>query len=58
MGASQLASVLERKHCVVEETGVDSSTSENQRETNVPPPSTVPEQVLPTPQPLIVEEGR
>ena len=57
VGASQLASVLERKYCVMEETGVDSGTSENQPETNVPPPSTVPEQVLPTPQPLTVEEG-
>ena len=60
VGASQLASVLERKYCVMEETGVDSGTSENQPETNVPPPSTVPEQVLPTPQPLMVDrqEGR
>ena len=60
VGASQLASVLERKHCVMEETEVDSGTSENQRETNVPPPSTVPEQVLPTPQPLMADrqEGR
>ena len=60
MGASQLASVLERKYCVIEETVADSGTSENRRETNVPPPSTVPEQVLPTPQPLMVDtqEGR
>ena len=60
VGASQLASFLERKYCVMEETGVDSDTSENQRETNVPPPSTVPEEVLPTPQPLMVDtqEGR
>ena len=58
VGASQLASVLATKHCVMEETEVDSGTSENQPETNVPPPSTVPEQVLPTPQPLMVEEGR
>ena len=60
VGASQLASVLATKHCMVEETGVDSGTSENQPETNVPPPSTVPEQVLPTPQPLMVDrqEGR
>ena len=60
VGASQLASVLERKHCVMEETVVDSATSENQPETNVPPPSTVPEQVLPIPQPLMVDtqEGR
>ena len=60
VGASQLASVLERKHCVMEEIVVDSDTSENQPETNVPPPSTVPEQVLPTPQPLMVDrqEGR
>ena len=60
VGASQLASVLERNYCLAEETGVDSGTSENQPETNVPPPSTVPEQVLPTPQPLMVDtlEGR
>ena len=60
VGASQLASVLERKHCVMEEIVVDSGTSENQPETNVPPPSTVPEQVLPTPQLLMVntQEGR
>ena len=60
VGASQLASVLATKYCVTEETGVDSGTSENQPETNVPPPSTVPEQVLPTPQPLMVDrqEGR
>ena len=60
VGASQLASVLERKHCVMEETEVDSGTSENQPETKVPPPSTVPEQVLPIPQPLMVDtqEGR
>ena len=59
VGASQLASVLETKHCVTEETGVDSGTSENQRETDVPPPI-VPEQVPPTPQPLMVDtqEGR
>ena len=55
VGASQLASVLERKHCRMEETAADSGTSENQPETNVPPPSTVPEQVLPTPQPLMVD---
>ena len=60
VGASQLASVLETKYCVMEETVVDSGTSENQPETNVPPPSTVPEQLLPTPQPLMVDrqEGR
>ena len=60
VGASQLASVLERKYCVMEETGVDNSTSENQPEAYVPPPSTVPEQVLPTPQPLLgaTQEGR
>ena len=60
VGASQLASVLEKKHCVMEETAVDSGMSENQPETNIPPPSTVPEQVLPTPQPLMVDtqEGR
>ena len=60
VGASQLASVLERKYCVMEETGVDSGTSENEPETNVPPPCTVPEQVPPTPQPLLVDtqEGR
>ena len=59
VGASQLASVLEREHCVVEETEVDCGTSENQHETYVPPPSIVPEQVLPTPQPLMdTQEGR
>ena len=60
MGARQLASVLERKYFVIEETGVDNSTSENQPETNVPPPSTVPDQVLPTPQLLLgaTQEGR
>ena len=60
VGASQLASVLERKHCVMEETAADSGTSDSQPETNVPPPSIVPEQVLPTPQPLMVDtqEGR
>ena len=60
VGASQLAGLLERKYCVMEEIVVDSGTSENQPETNVPPPSTVPEQVLPTPQPLLpdTQEGR
>ena len=60
VGASQLASVLETKYCVMEETVADSGTSEYQHKTNVPPPSTVPEQVLPTPQPLLVDtqEGR
>ena len=55
VGASQLASVLETKYCVMEETGVDSGTSENQPETNVPPTPPVPEQVLPTPQLSMVE---
>ena len=60
VGASQLASVLERKYCVMEETGVGNGTSENQPETNVPLLSTVPEQVLPTPQLLLAatQEGR
>ena len=60
VGASQLACLLETKHCVMEENVVDSGTSENQPETNVPPPPPVPEQVLPTPQPLMVDrqEGR
>ena len=58
VGASQLASVLERKYCVVEETGVDSGTSENQPETNVHPSFIVPEQVLPTPQMVNTQEGR
>ena len=60
VGASQLASVLATKHCVTEEIVVDSDTSDNQPETNVPPLSTVPEQVLPIPQPLMVDrqEGR
>ena len=58
VGASQLAGLLATKYGVMEENGVDSGTSENQPETNVPPPSTVPEEVLLTPQPLMVEEGR
>ena len=60
VGATQLASVLERKHCVMEEIVVDNGTSDSQPESPVPPPSTVPEQVLPTPQPLMVDtqEGR
>ena len=55
VGATQLASVLERKYCVMEEILVDNGTSENQPETHVPPSSAVPEQVLPTPQPLMVD---
>ena len=47
VGASQLASVLERKHCVMEETVVDSATSIC--DTNVTPPPPVSEQVLPQP---------
>ena len=60
VGASQLAGLLETKHCVMEEIVVDSGTSENQPETNVPLPPPVPEQVLPTPQPLLgaTQEGR
>ena len=60
VGACQFASVVERKHCVIEEIVEDSGTSENQSETNATPPSTVPVQVLPTQQPLMVnmQEGR
>ena len=47
VGASQLASLLERKHCVMEETAVDSGTSIC--DTNVTPPPPVSEQVLPQP---------
>ena len=53
VGASQLASVLERKYCLVEETEVDSGTSGSQPETNSPP-SLVSEQRAPTSQPGVV----
>ena len=55
VGASQLASVLETKHCLVEGTEVDSgtSTSDSQPETNIntPPES---EQMVPIQQPGVV----
>ena len=59
VGASQLACLLETNHGVMEEIVVDSGTSENQPETNVPPPPPVPEQVLHIPQPLLgaTQEG-
>ena len=41
VGASQLASVLERKYCLAEGTEVDSGTSDSQPETNITPPSLV-----------------
>ena len=41
VGASQLASVLETKYCLVEENEVDIGSSDNQPETNVTPPSPV-----------------
>ena len=53
VGASQLASTLETKYCLVEGTEVDNetSTSDSQPVTIVtPPPSLVPEQVVPSPQ--------
>ena len=49
VGASLLADIYEAKYCLTE---LATSTSDSQPETNVPPPS--PEQVLPTPQPLMV----
>ena len=59
VGASQLASVLERKHCLMEETEVDSATSESHPETNSPP-SLVSEQRASTSQPgvLHIQEGK
>ena len=58
VGASQLASVLEMKYSMVDENQLGRSTS-TQHEANVSP-STVPEQMLPTPQPLEADtwEGR
>ena len=53
VGASQLASVLEAKYSLVEETEVDSGTSDSQPETNSPP-SLVSEQRVPTSQPGVV----
>ena len=47
VGATQLASVLETKYCLVEETEVDSAISIG--DTNVTPPPPVSEQVLPEP---------
>ena len=47
VGASQLASVLEAKYCLVEETEVDSATSIC--DTNITPPPPVSEQLLPQP---------
>ena len=59
VGASQLASVLEREHCVTEETEVDSGTSESHPETNTPP-SLVSEQRASTSQPgvLHIQESK
>ena len=53
VGASQLASVLEAKYSLVEETEVNSGTSDSQPETNSPP-SLVSEQRVPTSQPGVV----
>ena len=59
VGASQLASVLERKYCLMEGTEVDSGTSGSQPETNSPP-SLVSRQRAPTSQPgvLHIQEGK
>ena len=59
VGASQLASVLETKYCLTEETVVDSGTSGSQPETNCPP-SLVSEQKAPTSQPgvLHIQESK
>ena len=50
VGASQLASVLETKYCLVEENEVDIGSSDNQPDTNVTPPSPVSEQRASTSQ--------
>ena len=47
VGAGQLASVLETKYCLVEETEVPSATSIC--DTNITPPPPVSEQMLPQP---------
>ena len=61
VGASQLAGVLETKYSQVEGTEVDNGTftSDGPSESNVSP-STVPEQVLRTPQSVVTDtqEGR
>ena len=56
VGASQLAGVLETKYCLVVGTEVDSGTftSDGQSESNISP-STVSEQVLPTPQSVVAD---
>ena len=56
VGASQLAGVLETKYCLVEGTEMDGGTftSDGQSESNVSP-STVPEQMLPTPQSVVAD---
>ena len=38
LGASQLASILETKYCVLEETAVDSATSTSDTDVTSPPP--------------------
>ena len=60
VGASQLASVLETKYCLTEETVVNSGTSDSQPETNITPPSLVSEQRASTSQPGVVhiQEGK
>ena len=55
VGATQLASVLETKYLTELDSGT--STSDSKPEANVPPTSAIPEQVLPTPQ-LLMVEGR
>ena len=59
VGASRLASVLERKYCLMEGTEVDSGISGSQPETNSPP-SLVSEQRVPTSQPgvLHIQESK
>ena len=55
VGATRLASVLETKYLTELDSGT--STSDSEPEANVPPTSAVPEQVLLTPQ-LLMVEGR
>ena len=59
VGASQLASVLETKYTLAEETEVDSATSDSQPATNFPP-SLVTKQRASTSQPGLVhiQEGK
>ena len=52
VGASQLASVLETKCCVLEETEVDSGTSTSDADVTSPPP---PESKQTVPQPRVTD---